>query len=198
MPTFGTRAEFAARINRNKSTITRLAQADRLVFSPDGLIDFEASLDKIAATADPSKLGVVKRHARERGDQAIERELFAPVKPTGATPAPPPEAPAGPNDEESSYARFNEARALKEAELATLAKYKREEQEGQLIRRDVVKRDIETLAAIVSKGITSIPARIMPLINAEADAGKREQILESQLRAVLAEFADAALALTAD
>ncbi|MFO0325708.1 MAG: hypothetical protein ACK50D_12015, partial [Burkholderiales bacterium] len=87
-----------------------------------------------------------------------------------------PADPAGGSD----YSDFNKARALKEAELAKLAKIKREEQEGLLIRRDDVRKDIETLAVIVSKGLTGIPARVMPLINGEADPGKREALLEEQ------------------
>lgn len=187
----GTRAEFAAHMNRNKSTVTRWDQAGKLVFVDDGKIDFEKSAAMISQSADPAKHGVTLRHARERGDRAIEQELFVPVKL-----AQEPEAPQA--DGDSSYARFNESRALKEGELAALAKIKREELESLLIRRSDVKRDVESLAVIVAKGLTGIPARVMPLINGEADAGKREQVLEAEIRKVLAEFADAALNLASD
>lgn len=189
----GTRAEFAAHMNRNKSTVTRWDQAGKLAFTQDGLVDFEKSTALIANAADPAKHGVTLRHARERGERLIEQELFVPVKPSGTSAAADPE-PTSPEGD-TSYARFNESRALKEGELAKLAKIKREEQEALLIRRSDVKRDVESLAMMVSKGLTGIPARVMPLINGEADAGKREQILENEIRKVLAEFADAALSL---
>lgn len=195
----GTRAEFAAHRNVNRSTVTRWAHAEKLVFTEDGLVDFAASSALIDSSADPTKHGVALRHAREREAKMVEREITPGAKtPTGASqlpPPPPPDGDAATGEPDSHYAAFNKARAEKEAELAKLARIKREEQEGALIRKDEIKRDVEHLAAIVSKGITGIPARIMPLINAEADPGLREQILEAELRKVLAEFADAALAL---
>lgn len=197
----GTRAEFAAHKRVNKSTVTRWDQAGKIVWTDDGQIDFEKSLALIEQTGDPAKLGVKLRHQRERDDKAIGAELDgdsavteepapAATRPSGAA------ASTGDSEPRSNdYSDFNRARALKEAELAKLAKIKREEQEGLLIRRDDVKRDIEALAVIVSKGLTGIPARVMPLINGEADPGKREALLEEQIRHVLNEFADAALTL---
>lgn len=196
----GTRADLAAHCNVNKSTVTRWDQAGKLVWTDDGLIDFEKSLELIGQSADPAKHGVRLRHQRERDTKSLESAMND-SSPATVGPRVSAERTAGnekaPAETASSsdYNDFNKARALKEAELAKLAKIKREEQEGLLIRRDDVRKDIETLAVIVSKGLTGIPARVMPLINGEADPGKREALLEEQIRNVLAEFADAAVKL---
>jgi hypothetical protein len=199
MPT-GTRAEFAAHRGVHKSTVSRWEKAGRMAFDADGKVDFEKSIELIDQSADPAKQGVVIRHARERENKVIEVALFASEK------APPPEARQTPpggselpggagGNADSTYAEFNRARADKESELAKLAKIKREEQESLLIRREKVKRDIESLAAVVSKGLGGISARVMPLINGEPDAAKRELILEEEVRKVLTDFANAAVTL---
>jgi hypothetical protein len=171
-----------------------------MAFDADGKVDFEKSIEMIDQSADPAKQGVVIRHARARENKVIEVALFASEKtpPPEARQTPPggsePPGVAGGNAD-STYAEFNRARADKESELAKLAKIKREEQESLLIRREKVKRDIESLAAVVSKGLGGISARVMPLINGEPDAAKRELILETEVRKVLTEFADAAVTL---
>jgi hypothetical protein len=191
--------EFAAHRNVNKSTITRWDQAGKIAWTPDGLIDFEKSAALIGEAADPARHGVTLRHAREREVKIIETELHGLQSQTD-TPqrSPPPDgSPADPSGAAgTTYEAFNKARAEKEGELAKLAKIKREEQEGALVRRDDVQRDIESIATVVSKGLTGIPARVMPLLNAEPDPGKREAMLEEQIRQVLTEFADAALKFT--
>lgn len=202
MPT-GTRAELAAYTSKNKSTITRWDQKGHVVWVTDTLIDFDKTLELVQQSADPSKLGVRLRHQRERDAKSIESAMNDSSPNKDTTPANRALGPGGaaggqlPADPTSGsdYSNFNKARALKEEELAKLARIKREEQEGLLIRRDDVQKDIESLAVIVSKGLTGIPARVMPLINGEADPGKREALLEEQIRNVLNEFADAALKL---
>lgn len=205
----GTRAEFAAHRKVHKSTVTRWDKAKKLVWTVDRQIDFEKSAALIGETADPARHGVVLRHERERRDKAIESALFgsdetseqiplaalvnAPTDPGAAADSM--RLPDAGDSADTTYKEFNRARANKEAELAKLAKMKREEQEGQLIRRDLVQRDIESLAAVVSKGLNGIPARVMPLLNAEPDPGKREHLLEREIAKVLSEFADRAIAL---
>lgn len=54
-PTLVTQAEFAKLIDKNKSYVTRLKQAGRLVLTEDGLVDLEASHARLAETADPGR-----------------------------------------------------------------------------------------------------------------------------------------------
>ena len=192
MPT-GTRAEFAAHRGVDKSTVTRWDQKGKLVWTEDRHIDFEASAALIEKTADPTMHGVTVHHAKQRVVKAIEsalNESELPLAPSGIP------APQVPGASDATYSDFNRARADKEAELALIARMNREEKAGLLIRKDDVQRDIESLATVVSKGLTGIPARVMPLLNGEPDPGRREALLEEQIRVVLNEFAAKALALT--
>jgi len=189
MPENITRAEYARRKGWNKSTATRYAQSGKIRLV-DGLVDVEASDQLLADLADPTKQGVVERHARERGDKGIE----AAVNPeTNAKHQRKVVASSGLS---SDRAEFQSAQADKERELATLARLRREELEGALVRKDDVKRFIESITAIVSKGLLGMEPRIMPLINGESDAAKRSAILDREVRAVLVEFADAAEAMS--
>lgn len=187
----------------HKSTVSRWEKSGKLVWLENNQIDFDASDLRIEQTADPAKRGVVMRHQREREVKVIETELFksAPIETnspgplaaaSGAAAVPPPTAAS---KADATYAEFNRARADKEAELALLARLKREEQEGLVVRRDEIEKDIEQLAVIIAKGLDSIAARIMPLINAEPDPGKREALLQAEIYKVKTEFADFALAL---
>ena len=64
--TTSTQAEFAALLGKDKSYVTRLKQAGRLVITADGLVDVEKSQALIAATADPSRAEVMAaRNARK-------------------------------------------------------------------------------------------------------------------------------------
>jgi phage terminase Nu1 subunit (DNA packaging protein) len=58
--------QFAKEMGYSKGYVTQLKQAGRLVFKKDGQIDAEASKLKIAATADPNRDDVTKRHAEAK------------------------------------------------------------------------------------------------------------------------------------
>jgi hypothetical protein len=60
------KAAFARRKGWNRSTATRYAQAGKIVVTADGLVDVEASEERLAASKDPLKEGVRQRHERGR------------------------------------------------------------------------------------------------------------------------------------
>jgi hypothetical protein len=184
-----TQAEFAARHGWHRSRVTQLknAKPPRIVLNDDGSVNVEESEALIAAYADSTRVGVALHHQRARV-LAASRNNQLNVDSVSVAESSVAAKPLADDD----YGSFNRARALKEEENAKLAKIKREELESLLIRRDAVQKQVEALASIVVKGLTSIPSRVMPLINAEADAGNREAILESQIRLVLSDFADQA------
>lgn len=63
------KAAFARRLGVDRSYVTRLGHDGRLVFV-DGLVDVEASQARLAATQDPAREDVRKRHAAQRGSSA--------------------------------------------------------------------------------------------------------------------------------
>ena len=68
-------AQFAKHINVDRSYITQLKQAGRLVMTEKGLVDVESSMLLIAETADPNRDDVSSRHAQERGKDTLVHEI---------------------------------------------------------------------------------------------------------------------------
>lgn len=64
--TIETRAEFARRCGVNRATVTRWADAGKLVLLDDGRVDAEASLHRLAETRG-GRGDVAARHAAQRG-----------------------------------------------------------------------------------------------------------------------------------
>ena len=58
-------SEFATLLGKDKSYVTRLKQAGRLVLTADGQVEVEKSQTLIAATADPSRAAAVEARASE-------------------------------------------------------------------------------------------------------------------------------------
>lgn len=65
--TTATQSEFAAILGKDKSYVTRLKQAGRLVLAADGRVDVEKSQALIAATADPSRAEVAAARDARKG-----------------------------------------------------------------------------------------------------------------------------------
>lgn len=190
MPT-GTRAEFAAHRGVHKSTVSRWEKAGRMAFDADGKVDFEKSIELIEQSADPAKQGVVIRHARERENKVVQALLLGDVDEPQKEQSLRAGADFSSGNTDESYANFNRSRALQAEENARILKMKREELEGLIVRLDVVEKNAETAAAIVKRGFSNLPARVLPLINAEPDAGKQYLILQQQLDLLLDEMCEA-------
>ena len=70
--TTGSQAEFARKYGYSKAAITQFKKAGRLVFVSPGVLDFEASRQRIIDTADPNRADVAKRHAKLRNEDNNE------------------------------------------------------------------------------------------------------------------------------
>lgn len=68
-------AQFAKTIGVDRSYITQLKQAGRLVLAENGKVDVEASMLRIAETADPNRDDVANRHAQARGKDTPVHEM---------------------------------------------------------------------------------------------------------------------------
>lgn len=60
------KSDFAKLKGWNRSTATRYAEAGKIVVTPEGKVDVEASEKRLSEIADPRKEGVRRRHERER------------------------------------------------------------------------------------------------------------------------------------
>lgn len=168
------KAAFARRKNWDRSTVTRYAQAGKIVVTAQGLVDVEASEERLAAAADPLKEGVRQRHERGRREKGGESTRL------------------DPND--TSYQLLTKHRAAAEAERATLLRLQREKEEGRLVDAEAVHKRTFQLARAAANAINAIDARIDPLLAGESDPAKRREIWAREKRAICDELARAAAA----
>ncbi len=128
-----TRSQFAARIGKDKSYVTRLADAGRLVLVGEGrsaLVDIEASLMRIEETKG-GRDDVAARHAAEKGQQA-----------------------AKPDESRVS------AQTRKEAAQADIAEMERDKLKGMLVERDQVEQALADVVAFARQGFENFPHRV--------------------------------------
>jgi hypothetical protein len=81
--------DFAAIYGCSKAYISQLIKAERLVLCPEGRqVDVDASLERLGATADPSKAGVRERWAdyRQQHGQQPAAAVAPPAPPAVASP----------------------------------------------------------------------------------------------------------------
>lgn len=86
---------------------------------------------------------------------------------------------------------YAKARAVREQYLARLAKIEFEERSGKLISRDEVTVAAFNKFRTFRDGILNIPDRVAALLAAESDPHKVHEILTTEIRKALLEFADA-------
>lgn len=67
-------SKFAEIIGVDRSYVTKLKKQDRLVIDGDGLIDVDASVQRIKDTADPNRVDVVNRWRSERGQNGTTND----------------------------------------------------------------------------------------------------------------------------
>jgi hypothetical protein len=168
-----TQAEFARQLGVDRSHVTRLKQAGRLVMTPEGLVDADASRALIAGTVDPNRDDVAARHAAARS---------AKVSPGGTAP---PAAPPTPEDKVGN--NFQAARAVKEKYLALDAKVSYEQRIGQLIPRADVEQALDDLVAAVRAGVENLPHRIAAqLVGKDLDTVRA--LLKQEIGGIMAEM----------
>lgn len=183
-------AEYARRRGWAKSYVTQLKQQGRLVLTPEGLVDVEASDALIARTASPAWQGVSERHARERTrrleqrrDEAMAQGVEAPGADSGAI--------------DRVGMSLQKARAMKEAYLAMQARAQYEQMVARLLPRDDVLRAMEDVVQTVRSALDTLPQRVahrLAMLEAEAVRGVLREIMDE----VLAEMHRTALRRLAD
>lgn len=141
-------AEFARMEGNNRSYITALKTAGRLVMTADGKVDVEASRAKIAATADPNRDDVGKRWADTR--EPAQEEARAADK-IGSS--------------------YQTARAVKEKFAAMTAKLDYERAIGKMIEKAEVASAIEDVTSVIRQTLENLPHRTAPeLVGKDLDA----------------------------
>ena len=146
-------SEFADILGKDKSYVTRLKQAGRLVFGADGKkVDVEASKARIAETSHPGFKEVVEQREAQKSN-----------------PAPP--SPQSPQEAAIGNS-LQTARAVKEKYFALQAKADYEASIGKLVDAEGVRLFVTDLAATFRCALEILPdrmaAELVPLNDAEA------------------------------
>ncbi len=119
--------QFAKHLSVDKSYVTQLKQAERLVFAENGLVDVEASMQLIAETADPGRYDVKNRHAEARKKETKTENIGKVYEKTSEKKAKLPVV------HSSNQTRLTEGRALEQEYKALAAKRDYEVSMGLLV-----------------------------------------------------------------
>ena len=169
MPTDCSLAEFAKIARVNRSYVTELKKAGRLVLAATGKVLVAESLALIEATRSPAHQGVADRHAaaREAGPGAASAN--APTSPSAEQGGQPdevdePQLPASPH-------RDRRARALADKEEAAARKALRDEQLelGQLLVAPDVDTALADAAVTLRDAFENMPHELAPELAALND-----------------------------
>jgi hypothetical protein len=174
-------AGFARLLGIKPQAVTALRHAGRLVLTDDGKrVLVVESQRRLAETADPSKAGVVARHAAARQASAGEGAVTPP-----ATAAASPEASSEPDDEPLATTGYQHWRERNERAKALAGERDNLVAEGKLM-------DAGEVAAAISAATTQLRARLegLPDVLGPQLAAIRD---EGEARAILAEAIEHAL-----
>lgn len=98
---------------------------------------------------------------------------------------PPPRPDPEPTGNEPKTATFQQARTLREAYMARLAKLEFEEKSGRLVAADAVKNEAFRVARIVRDNLLNIPDRVAGELANETNQFKVHQRLTQEIRRAL-------------
>lgn len=176
-----TKAAFARRLDWNRSTVTRAAQAGRLVLVGN-LVDVEPSLARLKAT-EGGRTDVAARHAAERGQGGAAPARSAE---NGAT------APHAPRSAENDHASTADADGAGRARYKAITLQFENQQiklgmamaRGLRFNRKDVAREAVALGAIVRSAVERVIDQTAPRLAVMTDDDRRRHLLTAELRAV--------------
>jgi hypothetical protein len=180
-------AAFAAAQGWNRSTVTRLKQAGRLVME-GALVDPVASLVKIRETGG-MRFDVAERHAAQRAGNGAEVGAGGTAgqgegtdKGAGPIAAPAPDGAVG--------ERRSDAQARKESALADMAEMDVKQKRGELIPKADVDLALRSFAASVRARLDVLPDQLAPLVSPVTDLDEIHALLAEHCRSILSAVAD--------
>lgn len=184
-------SEFARLLGVKPSAITDLKNRNRLVLTEGGKRVLVAeSQQRIRETADPSKAGVVARHAAARAASQSQGEGMAPRDAHSA----PGEAPGSGDTEgdEDAATRgdidgYQASRARREHYLALSAQRDYEREIGKLMDAAEVVAAIGVTVATLRTSLERLPDVLGPQLAAETDEGRARALLTEGIEHALDE-----------
>jgi hypothetical protein len=181
-------AAFARLLGCEKSWVTELRKAGRLVLSDDGkAVRVTESLARIRETESPAHEGVAARHAAARAAPAGQGEASPPDVPGGGEAADDgDDEPAAPSNPHS----LRRAKALADKEEALARKAERDEQLelGQLLRADQVDAGLAEAGTILRAALEALPYDLAPELAPITDEGELRAKLVDAIEILLTEL----------
>ena len=170
----------------------RQKTAGRLVMvSQDGkeVVDFEASMASLRSSADPARAYMTEVNERQR---AARRGTTPKARPE---PEPEPEREDEPAPQASGGpkgATYMQAKTVREAAEAQMARLRLSEMKRDLIRVASIKAELANVISATREGLLQIPARIAPMLAAETDPSSVQTLLHEEIHRALMNLSGAA------
>lgn len=204
------KSEFARLKGWQPSYVTKLIGQNRIVLSPDGKrVDVAATERLLLGTASADKSALADYHAQQRLLREVE---------TGKNSTPPASAEgnggpgtngigaAGPDgaqvpvetfarNQDPQVARYNAARADSEEARAKLALAEAKRKSGELVDAAGVRRAGVSLAALLVNELNQMRPRLVPLLAAESDPMRVDQLMEQEIEGIQRRLATEAVKL---
>lgn len=173
------KAAFARRLGVNKSTVTRAAEAGRIVLTPRGQVDVEKSLERWHATKG-SRSDVSDRHAEKRG---ADIPKAAPIEknPPKAPKTSPDDSLPGAEPAGGSRARYKLAALHYENQSIKLEMALRR---GLRYPLALVKQESGSLGATMRAAIERIIDQTAPRLAVMRDDIERRRLIDAEVRRV--------------
>ena len=161
-----TESGLARELGVSRQAIHDLVKRDILTKDKDGLIDVEMAKIALANRVHPSS----KTAAALQGTQPAD------TLPPSTTETEP---------DGTEITSYHVAKTLREAAEAQMARLKLAEMQGALIRIDAVKATLATVFATTRDALLQIPARMAPLLAADADPASVHNMLHAEIHQAL-------------
>lgn len=178
------KAAFARRLGVNKSTITRAAEAGRLVLTPRGQVEVEKSLERWHATKG-ARSDVAARHAENRGADIPEaapveknatKDRKTPGADSGAADGLPGSEPAGGSRQRYKLAALHYENQSIKLEMAL--------RRGLRYPLALVKQEAGGIGATVRAAIERIIDQTAPRLAVMRDDSERRRLIDAEVRRV--------------
>lgn len=183
-----TQAEFARAMGWNRSTVTRLKQAGRLVVDAHGHVLAAESVLRIEETGG-MRFDVAARHAASRAAAMGECQPAEENRATAAeTPAP--EETAQPPATKYGNETRVDAQARKESAAADLLEIELAQKRGNLIPKEDVDAALRAFAAATRARLDVLADQLAPVLAPVTDMNETHAVLAEHCRGVLAGIAD--------
>jgi hypothetical protein len=184
-------AQFAKHIGCKRNYASQLKAEGRLVMTAEGRVNVAQSIERIAATRDPSKAGVAERHARQRGGvvqtgHEVGHQVGQVGQPAAAAPPAPPaeDQPQG----DGNHYHYQDAKAKREHWAAEREKALYLKESGELMERSQVVATFAHAGATIRQKLEAWSSVLPPQLEGRDETAMRTTLAE-QVEQVLADLA---------